>query len=79
MLTMEYDYDLDVAAQKEEAFENGVAEGVSQGQERALRNLMANLSLTAEQAMNALGIPAEEREKYAARLEEDATVATAGA
>lgn len=71
MLTMEYDYDFDVAAQKEEAFENG--------QERALRNLMANLSLTAEQAMDALSIPAEEREEYAARLAEDATVATAGA
>ena len=71
MLTMEYDYDFDVAAQKEEAFENG--------QERALRNLMANLSLTAEQAMDALSIPAEEREEYAARLAEDAAMTSAGA
>ena len=75
MLTMEYDYDLDVAAQKEESFEEGLAEG----QERDLRNLMDSLSLTAEQAMDALKIPTEEREKYAARLEEDATVATTGA
>ncbi|MCR5621611.1 MAG: Rpn family recombination-promoting nuclease/putative transposase, partial [Treponema sp.] len=75
MLTMEYDYDLDVAAQKEESFEEGLVEGKHED----LRNLMANLSLTAEQAMDALGIPAEEREKYAARLEEDATMATAGA
>ena len=38
----------------------------------SLRNLMANMSWTAGQAMDALGIPAEEREKYAAMLAQEA-------
>lgn len=33
-----------------------------------IRNLMANLKLTAEQAMQALGIPTADRPKYQARL-----------
>ena len=64
MLTMEYDYDMDVAAQKEEAFEDGFTEG----KQEDLRNLMVKLSMTAEQAMDTLDIPAEERERYAAKL-----------
>ncbi len=39
---------------------------------------MDSLALTVEQAMDALKIPAEEREKYTARLEKDAAEATAG-
>ncbi|MCD7955265.1 MAG: hypothetical protein LUG93_05840 [Lachnospiraceae bacterium] len=33
-----------------------------------IRNLMANLKLTAEQAMQALGIPAADQPKYQAML-----------
>ncbi len=55
-------------AARKEMFEEGQRDGLSQGQERDLRNLMDSLSMTAEQAMDALKIPAEEREKYAARL-----------
>ncbi len=52
----------------QEKLKEAWADGITQGQERALRNLMDSLSMTAEQAMDALKIPAEEREKYAARL-----------
>lgn len=34
----------------------------------AIRNLMANLKLTADQAMVALGVPEADRGRYAARL-----------
>lgn len=44
------------------------ADGLTKGQENDLRNLMDSLKLTAVQAMDALKIPADEREKYAARL-----------
>ncbi len=55
-------------AVRKEMFEEGQRDGLSQGQERALRNLMVKLSMTAEQAIDTLDIPVEEREKYAARL-----------
>ena len=46
--------------------------GFEDGQEKALRNMMAKLSMTAEQAMDTLDIPTEEREKYAAKLAQEA-------
>ncbi len=70
MYWFEYDAKLHDEVLQEEAFE--------EGQKRALRNLMAKLSMTVEQAMDILDIPAEEREKYAAMLREDTTMATAG-
>ncbi|MCR5622635.1 MAG: hypothetical protein K6G18_12405 [Treponema sp.] len=54
----------------QEKLKEAWADGMSQGQERALRSLMDSMSWTATQAMDALKIPAEEREKYAAKLEE---------
>ena len=71
MYWFEYDAKLHDEVLQEEAFE--------EGQKRALRNLMTNLSWSAEQAMDALSIPAEERGKYAARLAEDAAMTSAGA
>ena len=55
-------------AVRKESFEEDQRDGLSQGREESLRTLMDSLSMTAEQAMDALKIPAEEREKYAARL-----------
>ena len=64
--------------------ERGIARGLAQGLERelaqglergleagtlnAIRNLMETLKLTAEQAMEALKVPKEEKVKYAGIL-----------
>lgn len=56
----------------EEGRRDGLAKGLAEAREESLRNLMANMSWTAPQAMDALGIPAEEREKYAALLAQEA-------
>jgi len=49
-------------------FEKGLAAGIECGIERtmleAIKNLMDSLNLTKEQAMSALKVPEEEREKY---------------
>mgnify|MGYP001673980166 CR=1 FL=1 len=51
----------------------GLAEGRAEGAEQAmlqsLRHLMEELSLSPERAMDVLHIPAAERERYLARLE----------
>lgn len=56
-----------------EAKEEGLTQGMEQGMERgialSIRSLMRTLKMTAEQAMEVLQIPAEEREKYARMLE----------
>lgn len=64
MLTMEYDYAADIAAQKEESLEEGKILGLEQG----IRNLILNMKLTPAQAMEALGIPPEERSLYLSQL-----------
>lgn len=50
----------------------GVNRGIAQGREQSLlesiRNLMKNLKLSAEQAMDALGIPKDDQAHYAAML-----------
>ena len=49
---------------------DGVEErGIAKGTLRSIRNLMETLQLTAEQAIDALKIPEEEREKYMKMLE----------
>ena len=56
--------------------ERGIAIGLERGMERgleaatlnAIRNLMETLKLTAEQAMEALKVPEEEKVKYAGML-----------
>ena len=44
--------------------EKGIAKGITSNTLQSIRNLMETLQLTAEQAMDALKIPEEEREKY---------------
>ena len=50
----------------------GIETGIAQGREQSLlesiRNLMKNLKLSAEQAMDALGIPKDDQARYAAML-----------
>ena len=48
--------------------EEEYADGYEQGIEQSIRNLMVNLKLTAEQAMDALNISADSREKYLEKL-----------
>ena len=77
MLTMEYDYAVDVAAQKEESLEEGIRIGEERGLERGreegleegLRNLILNMKLTPLQAMDALGIPPDEQTMFLSRLQ----------
>ena len=47
----------------------GRAEGAEQAMLQSLRHLMEELSLSPERAMDVLHIPAAERERYLARLE----------
>ena len=47
-----------------EVIEKYIAEGRCEGKVEAIRNLMESMSLTAEQAMKALKIPAGEFGKY---------------
>ena len=42
----------------------GRAEGRAEAQQQAIRNLVTSMNLTVKQAMDALGIPEEERYKY---------------
>uniref|UniRef100_UPI004056B988 hypothetical protein n=1 Tax=Acetatifactor sp. TaxID=1872090 RepID=UPI004056B988 len=55
-----------------ERLERGIEQGIEQGIERAMvvsiRNLMETMKWTAEQAMKALKIPDNDREKYIARI-----------
>ncbi len=75
MLTMEYDYAVDVAAQKEESFEEGLERGLEEGLERGLEKerktikmMMSKFNLTLPEVMDALNIPASERAVFASRL-----------
>ncbi len=51
-----------------EGLEEGLVRGHAEEKIENISNLMQNLSLTAEKAMEALGIPAEEYDKYKALL-----------
>ena len=51
-----------------QGMERGVRQGVERSRAESIRSLMETLHLTAEQAMDALRIPAAERAKYAAML-----------
>ena len=42
----------------------GKAEGLKEGKAEALKNLMKNLKVSLEQAMDLLGIPLGDRDKY---------------
>ena len=64
MLTMEYNYADDVAAQKEESFE----EGRDEGRVETIRLMMGNMNLTFAQVMDALKIEPSERDKLASLL-----------
>ena len=71
MLLTEYDYDTDIAVQRQEAYEDGVEQGISQGitqgiqqgsQQKAIetaKNLLS-MSLSIENIAKATGLSVEE-------------------
>ena len=52
----------------ERGYQKGYQEGFRIGVVFSLRNLMKNMTLTKEQAMEALGIPESDREEYTKEL-----------
>ena len=72
MLTMEYDYAVDVAAQKEESLAEGIRigeeRGLEQGRQETVRLIMDKLNLSLTQVMDALNVPPSERDSFAAKL-----------
>lgn len=64
MLTMEYDYAVDIAAQKEESFD----EGLEEGRLETVKAMMSKFNLSLKEVMDALNIPASERAVFASRL-----------
>ena len=75
---IDFEFDINEAKEvwKEEAEAKGMAQGMAKGIEKgmakgkieSLRNIMQTLNLTIQQAMDALKIPPEERDKYASMI-----------
>ena len=58
---------------RDEGREEGIEQGREEGREIStlenIRNLMNNMKWDAEQAMDATGVPVEDRKKYLSKLE----------
>ena len=71
MILTEYDYDTDIAVQREEAYEEGLNKGISQGAEQAkietAKNMLEN-GISKEIIANCTGLSHEEVEKLAKEL-----------
>ena len=50
--------------------EKGIEKGIEKAQLQSIHNLMASMKWTVKQAMDALGIPEEERNKYTEGLKQ---------
>ena len=48
----------------DEGMEQGIEKGIELNQTDSIKKLMKNMNLTIDQAMNALEVPADKREKY---------------
>ena len=64
MLLTEYDYDTDIAVQRQEAYEDGVEKGISQGlqqgsQQKAIETAknFISMGLSIEQVAQGTGLP----------------------
>ena len=71
-LTAEYDYDMDIQVNREEAFEDGVQQGLEQGEDRKavtdILNLMDSLKCDEERAMELLKIPKDKWQEFKSKL-----------
>ena len=72
MINMEWDADKAYNAYLQEGiergFERGIERGRAEGLLQALKNLISSQNISADKAMNALGIPADEQPRYVALL-----------
>jgi predicted transposase/invertase (TIGR01784 family) len=59
MLLTEYDYDTDIAVQRQEAYEDGMEQGSQQAKIETAKNLLT-MSLSIENIAKATGLSAEE-------------------
>ena len=53
---------------REESIQRGIERGIEQNRVESIKNLMQTLKMTAQQAMDALLIPATDQSKYLAKL-----------
>ena len=71
MILTEYDYDTNIAVQREEAYEEGLSKGISQGAEQAkietAKNMLENC-ISKEIIANCTGLTLEEVAKLAKEL-----------
>ena len=75
-LNAEYDYDMDIQVNREEAFEEGKEQGLELGLEQGLelgvlssiKNLMDSMNISAEEAVQYLKIPEDKRAEYLSRI-----------
>ena len=72
MILEEYDEELHIKNEKEISYDEGRNDGIKEGTDAAfvasIKNLMDSLKLNAEQAMDALKIPAKDQKRYAKML-----------
>lgn len=62
-------YERDWAGSYNSGVRDGLKEGLKEGHLESIRNLMKNLQMTDQQAMDALGIPTAEQIEYTALLQ----------
>ena len=71
MILTEYDYDTDIAVQREEAYEEGLSKGINQGTEQkaieTAKKMLENC-LSKEIIANCTGLSLEEVEQLAKQL-----------
>ncbi len=53
---------------REESYQRGIEDGREQTALESIKNVMEGLKYTAQQAMDALGIPADDQPKYLVKL-----------
>ena len=53
---------------KKESEQIGISIGVTTGKLETIRNIMKNLKMTAQQAMEAVGIPKDQQQTYLQKL-----------
>ena len=81
MILTEYDYDTDIAVQREEAYEEGLSKGISQGINQGAeqakietaKNLL-NMGLTLKQVAQGTGLTLEIVNKLATELTKTSTL-----
>ena len=67
-LNAEYDYDMDIQVNREEAFEEGKEQGLELGVLSSIKNLMDSMNISAEEAVQYLKIPEDKRAEYLSRI-----------